>query len=156
MDPIINKNIEILILGTYPGELSLERGEYYADPRNKFWSLISLATGEDFEVMSYDKKKNNLLKHGIGIWDVFKSVNREGGADRNINVDMAVFNDFIKLRQNCLKLKAVYFNGRKAEEFGKNIIKELEIETGILLSSSGANNGYLEERRRQWKNLFKK
>lgn len=38
--PIATSNARILILGTMPGEESLARREYYANPRNKFWRIM--------------------------------------------------------------------------------------------------------------------
>ncbi|MDF2882013.1 MAG: hypothetical protein K0R54_2570 [Clostridiaceae bacterium] len=38
--PIVDENVEILILGTSPGKESLLTGEYYKSTRNNFWKLI--------------------------------------------------------------------------------------------------------------------
>lgn len=38
LQPIIDENSEILILGTMPGKESLESEEYYASPNNSFWN----------------------------------------------------------------------------------------------------------------------
>src|SRR5690606_11828588 len=46
-DPISNSDTTILILGTMPGDKSLELGEYYGHPRNKFWKIISTITDND-------------------------------------------------------------------------------------------------------------
>ena len=40
-DPISNPDTTILILGTMPGDKSLELGEYYGHSRNRFWKIIS-------------------------------------------------------------------------------------------------------------------
>ncbi|MCW2260384.1 uracil-DNA glycosylase family protein [Sphingobacterium sp. JUb78] len=38
--PIQNNDIEVLILGSLPGDRSLQAQEYYAHPQNRFWKLI--------------------------------------------------------------------------------------------------------------------
>ena len=42
--PISNAETEILILGTLPGDRSLQLGEYFAHPRNRFWKIIAAIT----------------------------------------------------------------------------------------------------------------
>lgn len=38
--PVINNNSEVLILGSIPGKISLERQEYYGNKRNQFWDIM--------------------------------------------------------------------------------------------------------------------
>ena len=38
--PIIDGNTRILVIGTMPGAVSLERQEYYAHERNLFWNCL--------------------------------------------------------------------------------------------------------------------
>ena len=45
--PVIDAEVRILVLGSFPGAASLAAGRYYAHPRNQFWRLISAVTGED-------------------------------------------------------------------------------------------------------------
>ena len=40
MNPIISKKSKVLILGSMPGEMSLELNQYYANPKNHFWPII--------------------------------------------------------------------------------------------------------------------
>ena len=39
LEPIVDENSLILILGTIPGCCSLLHKEYYVEPRNKFWEI---------------------------------------------------------------------------------------------------------------------
>jgi double-stranded uracil-DNA glycosylase len=39
--PVSSPSARSLVLGSLPGLLSLERGEYYANPRNAFWEIIA-------------------------------------------------------------------------------------------------------------------
>ncbi|MBK8845936.1 MAG: hypothetical protein IPO27_04900 [Bacteroidetes bacterium] len=65
-DPISNTDTNILILGTMPGDKSLELGEYYSNTRNRFWKIISTITNSDLP-LTYSDKKELLLKSKIGI-----------------------------------------------------------------------------------------
>jgi len=38
--PIEGASARLLILGSLPGEVSIERQEYYAQPRNLFWRIM--------------------------------------------------------------------------------------------------------------------
>ncbi|MBU3206980.1 DNA-deoxyinosine glycosylase [Clostridium algidicarnis] len=91
-DPIIDKNCEILILGTMPGKVSFKKQEYYALKRNQFWKVIFSIFGEDMDDDNYESKKALLLNNKIAIWDVLKSCDRENSSDSNIK--NPVVNDF--------------------------------------------------------------
>jgi hypothetical protein len=60
-DPISNPETGILILGTMPGDKSIEIGEYYGHPRNRFWKIISTITNNELP-LNYSDKKELLLK----------------------------------------------------------------------------------------------
>ena len=40
--PIINKSLQILILGSLPSDKSIALNEYYGNKTNQFWNIISL------------------------------------------------------------------------------------------------------------------
>lgn len=40
LPPVVDEHSRIVILGTLPGDQSLRQEQYYADPRNQFWSLL--------------------------------------------------------------------------------------------------------------------
>src|SRR5687767_146793 len=43
LPPVVDKNTQYLVLGTMPGEQSLSNQEYYNNPKNQFWDIISAA-----------------------------------------------------------------------------------------------------------------
>ena len=144
LEPIINVKTKILILGTLPGDKSIELQQYYANKNNDFWKLISLVIDKDISSLHYETKVQALLKHNIGLWDVFQSSNRKGSLDSNLKNEQ--LNDFSRLRV-APNLRLICFNGKKA---GKHEPLFLDLETKILPSSSGANRRYSEQRQQEW------
>ena len=45
--PVADARTRLLVLGSLPGEESLARAQYYANPRNHFWRLIGAVAGLD-------------------------------------------------------------------------------------------------------------
>ena len=39
-EPVVSTHAKILILGTMPSVLSLEKQEYYGNPQNAFWRIL--------------------------------------------------------------------------------------------------------------------
>jgi hypoxanthine-DNA glycosylase len=139
-EPISNPNTTILILGTMPGDKSLELGEYYGHSRNRFWKIISTITNNEVPI-TYFEKKNLLFKTNIGIWDVAKRANRNGSLDNAIeNVEPNDIDDFVIKHKN---LKVIGFNGAKSEElFNKYFKKRPGIKYISLPSTSPANTKF--------------
>jgi len=138
-DPISNSETCVLILGTMPGDKSLELSEYYGHSRNKFWKIISTITNNELP-LTYPEKKSLLLKTKIGIWDVAHKANRKGSLDNAIQNEVPnKLNDFISKHKN---LKAIGFNGTKAEAlFDKYFSRQTGIKYISLPSTSPANTG---------------
>lgn len=84
-EPVYDKNTRILILGTFPSVKSREYGFYYGHPQNRFWRVLSGITDSQLPV-SIQEKKEFLLSHHIGIWDVIKSCTIKGSDDSSIKM----------------------------------------------------------------------
>ena len=152
-DPISNSDTTILILGTMPGDKSIELEEYYGNSRNKFWKIISTITDNDLPI-TYNDKKTLLLKTRIGIWDVAHKVIRKGSLDSAIeNEQPNEINDFIKTHNN---LKVIGFNGTKSLSlYDKYFERESGIKYILLPSSSPANTGIdFDSICRKWKQIL--
>lgn len=152
--PISKNNTEILILGTMPGEKSLQLEEYYAHSRNKFWKILSTITNEPIPG-EYSEKLELLQKTKVGIWDVAHSAYRKGSLDSNIQNEVP--NDvpgFIKKHPN---LKVIAFNGPKAESlFDKYFERNSDLTYVSLPSSSPANTGFtFEALSSRWEKILK-
>lgn len=137
--PISDSEATVLILGTLPGDKSLELKEYYGHPRNRFWKIISEITRNELP-HTYSDKQELLLKSKIGIWDVAHKANRIGSLDNAIEDEVPNdIDNFIEMHKN---LRVVGFNGVKAEAlFNKYFDRKKEIKYLSLPSTSPANTG---------------
>ena len=149
---IVDKNTEILILGSLPGDVSLRKHQYYGHPGNDFWRLLGSAIGENLQDMDYSSRLETLKHHRIGLWDVFNVGNREGSEDSKIKDEEV--NRFFILTEISPKLRLVCFNSKKSGNY-EPILRKMGYETRILPSSSGANRRFLENRELEWKATFK-
>ena len=151
--PIIDKSTRILILGSLPSDESIRKQQYYGNPVNDFWRLISEVIEVDITALDYSARIEKLQEHGIGLWDVLFAGERDGSMDSNIKNEE--INDFSNLNSIAPNLRLICFNGKKAGEFEK-IIQEHEghgIETKVLPSSSGANRRFSDKRILEWKSI---
>jgi hypoxanthine-DNA glycosylase len=138
-DPISNAETTILVLGTLPGDKSLELSEYYGHPRNRFWKIISTITDNDLP-LTYADKKTLLLKTKIGIWDVAHKANRKGSLDSAIEGEEP--NDLDSFIARHKHLKVIGFNGKTSQAlFDKYFDRKNDIKYISLPSSSPANAG---------------
>lgn len=138
-DPISNKNTRIMILGSLPGDKSLELGEYYGHSRNRFWKILSTITAKTLPA-TYAEKKEFLLQSGIGVWDVAHKAKRSGSLDSTIkDEEPNDLNSFVAEHKN---LQVIGFNGKKAELlFNKFFKRQSGLRYVSLPSSSPANAG---------------
>jgi len=138
-DPVSNDETTILVLGTMPGDKSLELGEYYGHSRNRFWKIISTITKNSLP-LTYPDKKELLLKSKIGIWDIVHRANRKGSLDNAIlDEEPNDIDNFIERHKN---LKIIGFNGAKSKAlFDKYFDEKNDLIYISLPSTSPANTG---------------
>ena len=111
--PVIDDKTEILILGTLPSDVSLAKGEYYANPSNDFWKIIGEVLDENLGTLSYERRAETLNAHGIGLWDIYHNCIRPGSMDTDITEHE--LNDFKTLKEGAPSLSRVCFNGKRLE-----------------------------------------
>lgn len=121
--PIVDSATKVLIVGSMPGRQSLEKQQYYGNPRNHFWPII----GELLEIAipnEYTERIALLKNNAIGLWDTIATCEREGSLDAAIRNEKP--NDFQTLFEQYPNIQLVLFNGAKAfEVFKKHIGLEL-------------------------------
>jgi hypoxanthine-DNA glycosylase len=150
--PVADGRTRLLVLGSLPGEQSLARRQYYANPRNQFWRLIGAVVGADLVPLAYEARLQALLAAGIGLWDTVGSATRRGSLDGAIRLDRA--NDLASLAASLPALRAVGFNGGKSAALG---LPQLAARTDLALvplpSSSPAYTRPFEEKLAEWMRL---
>lgn len=130
--PVYDENARVLILGSCPSVKSLEKHEYYGNSQNRFWKIMFKLLDEPF-TENYQEKKAMLLRHGIALWDVIGSCNRQGSSDSSITDE--VFNDTESLLRSG-KIECVALNGTKA---AKSFSTNTNVKVKKLPSTSPAN-----------------
>jgi len=136
--PVIDRHVETLILGSFPSEASLAAGQYYAHPRNQFWSILGQCIDEPLATLPYRRRLRRLLAHRIGLWDVLGACQREGSLDAAIRAPQA--NDFGPLLGRAPRLARVLFNGQAAGRFAPRFAAA-GLAVSVLPSTSPAHAG---------------
>lgn len=148
-DPVCRPDARVLVLGSLPGAQSLAQGQYYAHPRNQFWQLVGTAIGTDLQSQNYEDRLENLVQHGIALWDVVGSGYRPGSLDSRLRV--AERADLPSLIGRLPDLRAIAFNGKLAGRLGLELGPPIAVLH--LPSSSPANTAPLKEKQAQWNAL---
>jgi len=152
---LVSEDTRLLVLGSFPGVASLGAQQYYGHPQNHFWRIVfSLLDPEGAEGYraSYQIRSEWLLAHGLGLWDVYASCEREGSLDSRIR--KAVVNDFAALRKRCPRLAAVAHNGAESFRFAP-LVQALGVPVHKLPSTSPANASWSFERKlAAWRAVF--
>lgn len=148
--PLVDERTRVLVLGSLPGDASLNAAQYYAHPQNGFWRLISVAIGRDLHAMAYSDRVEALMAAGVGLWDVIASAQRAGSLDAAIRSPEAA--DLRGLIAGLPNLKAVAFNGATAARGGRKILARAEGLTLIDLPSSSPAHASrtLAEKAERW------
>lgn len=153
-NPIANKSAQILILGSMPGVLSLNKNQYYAHPRNAFWHIMADVFNFSAELL-YEARTESLIASGVALWDVLHSCVRSGSLDSSIEAGSRVPNDFQLFFNYHPNIHKVGFNGAEAEKsFNKYVLPNIN-RKGIsffrLPSSSPAHAVALEKKIEVWR-----
>ena len=113
--PIEDGAANILILGSMPGKESLRAGQYYAHPRNAFWTIMGDLVGAA-PALPYEARTRILKSAGIALWDVLASCTRHGSMDADIDADSVCANDFASFFAKHPHITHIFFNGSMAEQ----------------------------------------
>lgn len=154
--PLGSQDARIVILGSMPSRQSLEQHQYYGNPHNAFWRIMSDYT-QVAETQDYAKRVAGLVQSRIAVWDVIKQCVRPGSLDADIDKASIEINDFRRFFDRRNHIRAVFFNGGKAAyEYKRRVMplltgKQAALPTAQLLSTSPANARYsLAEKKSNW------
>jgi hypoxanthine-DNA glycosylase len=120
--PVVDERASTLILGSFPSAQSLMAGQYYANPRNAFWSITGELLGFD-AAGPYDSRLLALQSRGVALWDVLHACRRAGSSDAAIEPKSLAVNDFGDLFADYPTITAVYFNGAKAADLFRRLVR---------------------------------
>ena len=154
--PIAGPHARVLILGSLPGQVSLQRQQYYAQPQNAFWTIM----GRLFDAgpgLSYTARGQRLVRSGIALWDVCAAAQRPGSLDAAIVHSSVVPNDFAAFIETHPHIDLICFNGAKAAELYRRLVlpglpaTRRSIRTETLPSTSPAHAAMpFEEKLTRW------
>ncbi len=153
--PIVYPGAKVLILGSMPGERSLQLRQYYGHSLNQFWRILQEIFGAG-KLRNYQNKKTLLRDHGIALWDVMKSCHRRRSSD--LSIRKAVANDVPAFLKRHPKIRHILLNGRTAEKyfvrfFGGTVLLPYD----YVPSTSPAHAGLsLKAKLRLWKQALTK
>lgn len=153
LDPWVDEHSEILILGSFPSDVSLRERAYYQNKsKNSFWKLMHGLFGE-----GPDSKKF-LMNHHIALWDCLAAANREGSLDSNIMGGERP-NNIPQLLEAHPSIRRIVINGKsKAKGYFDRYFSALynnDIEIIVVESSSNTNSIEFEAKLEDWKKILK-
>jgi len=150
--PVVAATTRLLVLGSFPSEASLAAGQYYAHPRNQFWTILSTLWGVELRALPYARRLAEVRRRGLGIWDVYASCRRAGSLDSAI--EDAVPNDLAALVASLPHLRAIAHNGGESARAMRRT-RALAPLVLRLPSSSPANASWSLARKVQaWREVF--
>lgn len=113
--PLLGNAPKSLILGSMPSQISLREQQYYANPQNAFWWIMSQIAGFS-QTESYQDRVAKLTGFGIAVWDVLLDCVREGSLDSNIQRGSELVNDLSGFIHSVPSVKLIAFNGQVAKQ----------------------------------------
>lgn len=148
--PVVDDQCRVLVLGSMPSVVSLERQQYYGHKQNFFWPMLFQLFGEPYSD-DYAVKQQLLLRHHIALWDVLASCEREGSLDSQITNEAA--NDIRGLLQQYPQIQHLLFNGGKAYQSMKRNFPDLlqQMAYTRMPSTSPAYTMKREEKLEKWR-----
>ncbi|ATQ66688.1 MULTISPECIES: DNA-deoxyinosine glycosylase [Methylosinus] len=111
--PVAAADARLLILGSLPGQVSLARVQYYAQPRNAFWPIMGRLFGAEPE-LPYEERLARLVARGVALWDVCAEGRRPGSLDQKIDSASVAPNDFAAFLAGHARVALIAFNGATA------------------------------------------
>ncbi len=150
--PVIAADTRLVILGSFPGAASLAAQQYYGHPRNALWALLSALWDTDLVGLAYAQRLTVLEHRRVGLWDVYRSCEREGSLDSAIRTPVP--NDLERLTALAPQLQAVAHNGAESAR-SRRLTERLGVAVHTLPSTSAANASWSFERKlAAWRDVF--
>lgn len=123
--PVYQATANILILGSMPGQASLDSQQYYGHPRNQFWPLLAQVFGIDAN-LDYASRCQQLLQAKVALWDVIGRCQRQGSLDSAIVGSSIHFNPLAEFCQQLPDLQQIWLNGGKAAQSFRQYQRQMQ------------------------------
>ncbi len=124
--------IRALVLGSFPSVASLETGQYYAHPQNRFWLALAHCGVISDPTTAYAERVASVRRHGLAIWDLYARVRRPGSGDDRIRDAEPNAVDALLADRGPFP---ILLNGRRAREWRQHF-RDLKAEVMELPSTS--------------------
>lgn len=133
LPPILpDRPIRALVLGSFPSVASLETGQYYGNPQNRFWRVLAHCRVIGDHAAPYAERVAAVRRHGLAIWDLYARVRRQGsGDDRIRDAEPNAVGVLLAERGPS----PILLNGRRAREWRRHF-GGLQAEVAELPSTS--------------------
>lgn len=159
--PLVNRDSEILFLGSAPSILSRRNNFFYGNPTNRFWWLLSQIYQVDFVGVDAAGKTALLQRFKIGLSDVYASCQmKKANSSLDSNITNYVFNDILQIIAGT-NIKRIYITSKKAyTDFIKHWNHQLPADVTVtcLPSPSSANRSVYRtdaELLTAWRNIIR-
>ncbi|MEP7183088.1 MAG: DNA-deoxyinosine glycosylase [Betaproteobacteria bacterium] len=145
---MLPRDARVLILGSFPGEASLAARQYYAHPRNHFWTIMGAILDEALAERPYRERLARLRAHRVALWDTIVACERRGSLDGAIR--NAERGEVARVRRAAPALRLVGFNGQTAARAAL-VWRDAGYATLVLPSTSPAYTRPLAEKLAAWR-----
>jgi double-stranded uracil-DNA glycosylase len=151
----------LLILGSAPGQESLNRQEYYAHPSQHFWKvmaeLFGMPSANEFAQRSYGERVTWLQDRGIALWDICSAFARTGSSDADLRCTKP--NDILGILKRYSSIEVIALNGQKAAQLFRRHVGSASVpglRTLTLPSTSPAHamKDAVHSKARKWSVLL--
>lgn len=136
----INKDSEILFLGSFPSIKSREANFYYSHPRNRFFKVLYSLFNEQYSE-DIENRKCFLRKHKIALYDVVYECDIDASYDSSIKNVIPI--DIESILSKFPNIQAIATTGSLARKlFDKYLLNKIDsnrIRIIYLPSTSPAN-----------------
>ena len=126
IEPFINDDSKVLILGSFPSVKTREVGFYYGHPQNRFYKVLANIFKSPLPT-SIEYKKELLKKYHIALYDAIYScdiINSEDSSIRNVTPI-----NIKELLDKFPNINRIIVNGNKAKElFNKYLFKDIDTQ----------------------------
>ncbi|EER18707.1 conserved hypothetical protein [Perkinsus marinus ATCC 50983] len=130
--PSIGDSPRVLILGSAPCEMSLEKGQFYGNPRNHFWAVMAYAMDDPtFPMLDFEARCSVLHSRGIALWNICDVFTRYKSSDATLHCEE--YTDIAGLLVEHPTIGYILCNGSASYDcmLKYDLAARLEVSTGL-------------------------